>query len=180
MGVQFFVQDEVRIGLITSLGRKITCAGVKPVGRYLHKFKFKYIFGGFNVNTGDSVFLEADSANTRFFEEFLRIVSNEDPLVLKVIILDNAAYHKSKSLKIPHNVMLYFLPPYSPELNPSERAWQELRRKFKGIVYKEIVKLLDDVSQFLASWNRNLIRQTVGFPIYKKLTATVQNYVNVF
>ena len=40
---------------------------------------------------------------------------------LKLIVLDNGAFRKAKSLNIPKNIQLIFLPPYSPELNPAEK-----------------------------------------------------------
>ena len=41
------------------------------------------------------------------------------------LVLDNGQFHKAKKLSIPKNVELTFLPPYSPELNPVERFWQD-------------------------------------------------------
>jgi hypothetical protein len=41
------------------------------------------------------------------------------------MILDNGQFHKAKKLEVPINVGLTFLPPYSPELNPVERLWQD-------------------------------------------------------
>jgi transposase len=47
-----------------------------------------------------------------------------------VMVLDGASSHKSKYLKIPENVSLVLLPPYSPELNPAEQIWNVLRRSY--------------------------------------------------
>jgi transposase len=44
-----------------------------------------------------------------------------------VLILDGAGWHKSNDLRVPANVTLLHLPPYSPELNPVERVWRWLR-----------------------------------------------------
>jgi transposase len=40
---------------------------------------------------------------------------------LKVIVIDKGAFHKAKRLKIQKNIMLVFLPPFSPELNPAKK-----------------------------------------------------------
>ena len=45
------------------------------------------------------------------------------------MVLDGAGWHKSKSMTIPDNIRLLSLPPYSPELNPVEHLWDELREK---------------------------------------------------
>ena len=46
------------------------------------------------------------------------------------MVLDNGSFHKSKALLIPQNIILLFLPPYSPELNPAEKVWWLLKREF--------------------------------------------------
>ena len=47
-----------------------------------------------------------------------------------VMVVDGAGWHRSEALALPENLQLYFLPPYSPELNPQEHIWDELREKF--------------------------------------------------
>jgi transposase len=44
-----------------------------------------------------------------------------------VLVLDQAGWHVAKELKVPANITLHFLPPYSPELNPVERLWLWMR-----------------------------------------------------
>jgi len=45
------------------------------------------------------------------------------------MVLDGAPSHRSVQLEIPENMTLLRLPPYSPELNPVEHFWDELREK---------------------------------------------------
>ncbi len=45
------------------------------------------------------------------------------------MVLDGARSHRSKDLQVPDNMILLRLPAYSPELNPAERLWEELREK---------------------------------------------------
>ena len=47
-----------------------------------------------------------------------------------VVILDQAGWHGAHALRIPDNVSLLPLPPYSPELNPIENLWQFLKHNF--------------------------------------------------
>ena len=45
-----------------------------------------------------------------------------------IVLYHNVAFHKAKSLKIPENIYLVFLPPYSPKLNPAEKMWAILKK----------------------------------------------------
>lgn len=45
------------------------------------------------------------------------------------MVLDGASSHRSYDLLAPENIAFVRLPAYSPELNPAERLWEELREK---------------------------------------------------
>lgn len=48
-----------------------------------------------------------------------------------VVLLDGAGWHQTGGkLKVPDNISLLKLPPYSPELNPTENIWQYLRQNW--------------------------------------------------
>ena len=46
-----------------------------------------------------------------------------------ILLVDQAGWHTSTSLKVPENIRVIPLPPLSPELNPSEHLWEDLREK---------------------------------------------------
>ncbi len=66
-----------------------------------------------------------------------------------LLILDNASIHKGKEideLAIQYNARLMYLPAYSPDLNPIEKAWSVLKRKVRNIVsqkQKNVIEALD-------------------------------------
>ncbi len=86
-----------------------------------------------------SLFLERFSAERRADEH-------------AVMVLDQAGWHGARALRIPGNVTLAPLPLYAPELNPVERVWLYLRKRFL------LHRLLDDsgaiVDPCCAAWNR--------------------------
>jgi transposase len=88
-----------------------------------------YLFGAFSPITGDHFLLEMPLCNGDTFQIFLDQFSNVNPTELKLVVLDNGAFHKAKTLLIPQNIILIFLPPYSPELNPAEKIWQKFKIK---------------------------------------------------
>jgi len=56
-----------------------------------------------------------------------------------LLIVDNAAWHRSKALAVPDNITLYPLLPYTPELNPIEQIWHEIREKgFRNEVFPSL------------------------------------------
>ena len=61
-----------------------------------------------------------------FLDEVAQRHNNENI----IMVLDGAGWHHSQQLKLPDNLRIHFLPPYSPELNPQEHLWGELREKF--------------------------------------------------
>jgi transposase len=61
------------------------------------------------------------------------------------MVLDNGRFRKAKKLIIPRNVVLVFLPPYSPELNPAEKMWAKYKRAFSNKFYE----CLEDVDDFI-------------------------------
>jgi transposase len=46
-----------------------------------------------------------------------------------MLFVDGAGNHQSDELEVPSNIILRFLRPYSPELNPQENLWDEIREK---------------------------------------------------
>ena len=69
-----------------------------------------------------------------------------------VLVLDGAGWHTSKALRVPANVTLLPLPPYSPELNPAERPWRTLRQDYlSNRAFKDYDELFEEVK---ATWNR--------------------------
>ena len=135
--------------MFTRNGRALTAKGIKPVCPYQHKFENTYLFGAFSAINGNSFLLELPFCNTETFQVFLNEFSNENPTELKVMVLDNGAFHKSKSLRIPKNIVLIFLPPYSPELNPAEKVWWLLKREFVCQTFENMNELKKHIDKAL-------------------------------
>ena len=51
---------------------------------------------------------------------------------LLLLVCDGAPCHSKGALEIPANIRVVTLPPYSPQLNPSENNWDDMREKFFG------------------------------------------------
>lgn len=69
-----------------------------------------------------------------------------------VLVVDNAGWHKARAPVVPSRVILWFLPPHSPELNPVEQLWQWLRTQHtRGSLFRTRAALLDTLGQALTA-----------------------------
>ena len=137
--------------------------GVKPICPFQEVFKSLFLFGAFSPITANQFLLEMPECNTNTFQIYLNEFSKHHPNEFKIIVLDNGAFHKSKSLIIPENIALVFLPPYSPELNPTEKMWAILKRKFTGKLHQKLNQVSDFISKAVKRFTENEIKKTCSF-----------------
>jgi transposase len=131
--------------LFTRNGKALTAKGVKPICPFHQVFKSLYLYGAFSPVNGDYFMLELPTCNASIFQIFLDEFSKQNPEELKIMVLDNGAFHKAHKLIIPNNIVLIFLPPYSPELNPAEKVWAKFKRDFTNRLFET----LDDLENYL-------------------------------
>ena len=80
-----------------------------------------------------------------------------DDVVL--LCCDGAAWHKSRSLQIPENVFLFHIPPYTPEMNPIEQIWKEIRKTgFRNEVFATLENVVDRLCDTICSLSAVTIR----------------------
>ena len=78
--------------------------------------------------TGESCSLYLPRLDGDCYEVFLAELSQTYPNDLILLLKDNAPAHRKEDIEVPENIVSIALPPYSPELNPVERWFQEFRR----------------------------------------------------
>ena len=76
--------------------------------------------------------------------------------------LDNAGWHKSKDLIIPDNIRLFYIPARTPEMNPIEQLWPEVRKDFKNKLFKTLDKVVDQLCGSLNSITETVVRSITG------------------
>jgi len=152
------------LGLLPIHRRKITLPGVKPVSKVQYDFDYYYLYGAADPRTGDSFFLELPYLNTECFQIYLDEFSKAYDDSFNILLLDRGAFHRSASLKAPSNVALIFIPPYSPELNPIERLWEDIKAEIADELYSDIEALKKRVTAVLNEYSKAEIRSIVGYP----------------
>ena len=157
--------DESRFGLLTLAHRALTARGVKPLCLFQHRFETTYLYGAFSPVNGAHLVLELPHCNTENVQVFFDELAKADEKEYKVLLLDNAAFHKAKQLRIPSNIKLLFLPPYAPELNPAEKVWWRIKRELKNCLFKTLEDLQAAITE--------TVQQVVTQPLIKQLCAYV-------
>ena len=94
--------------------------------------EFRYIYATVSPWDGKLISTVSDKMDTFNMNIHLNVVSRKIRKRFLIMVADGAASHWSKNLRIPNNIALIKLPPYSPELNPTEQIWRILRSNYFG------------------------------------------------
>ena len=106
-----------------------------------------------------SFFLIMPFRNTDCMNIFFKELSSTYPNDKIILVCDGAAWHKAKRLEIPTNIRLLFIPPYTPEMNPIEQIWKEIRKLgFKNEIFASLEKVVDRLCETIS----NLPKQTIS------------------
>ena len=90
---------------------------------------------------------------------FLQNLSAEYPNDYILLVADGAAWHKSKDLNIPLNIEIFPLPPYTPEMNPIEQIWKEIRKcGFRNEVFSSLEKVIDRLCETICSLTPSTVK----------------------
>lgn len=104
--------------------------GTKPVIFYTGSHIRENVIGAVRPKDGKFISLIMPEINTNTFQMFIDEIQQYTSKNKKIImILDNAAWHKTKVLNWG-KIEPFFLPPYSPDFNPIERIWLDMKEKF--------------------------------------------------
>mgnify|MGYP000489431489 CR=1 FL=1 len=142
----------MRAGQQGSLARSWTKKGTRPRRIRQRQFKSSYLFGAICPRKDKGVALVLPYANTEAMQLHLDEISkNVTKGYHAIIVMDKAGWHLSKNLVIPKNITIIKLPPYSPELNPMEQVFQQLRKlKLSNACYKNY----DEIDEAcVEAWN---------------------------
>src|SRR6476620_2612853 len=152
--------DEARFGSMTRLRPCWAPTGTRPeVAAQLIR-EYIYLYGAVSPKDGTCVYLIMPTSNTACFQVFLDVLA-------RLLVLGGAPNHRCGDLVVPGNIMLLYLPPYSPELNPKENLWDEIREKiFKNYALKSMDAVRAKLKQAILYIERNpkLVRSITSFP----------------
>lgn len=65
---------------------------------------------------------------------------------------------KVSIVSVPENIRLVFIPPYTPEMNPIEQIWEEIRkRRFRKEIFQTLNKVVDRLYSTIQSISSDTI-----------------------
>ncbi len=106
-------------------------------------------------------------ADSEMMSLFLASVSTTFSEAFIILLVDQAGWHVSDTVAVPENIRLVFLPPYSPELNPAEHIWDDLREKeMANTAFENLSAVEGKLCQGLnrLSSNPDYVRSLTHFP----------------
>jgi len=68
-------------------------------------------------------------------------------------------------LIIPENIVLVFLPPYSPELNPAEKIWAKYKRGFSNKFYESLEDVEDFITEVVNDTSKKEVMNILDFSL---------------
>lgn len=139
---RWYFSDEMRFGLWGQVRRRWGVRGVKIIQSKQIRYVWRYLVLAVDVIHLDLKWTWAERMNQ----------ANLKPIFeqwnLDTMIWDGASSHRGQDIEhLP--MKRIFLPPYSPELNPAERIFEEVRREIEGFVYPSLKAKQHRIHQFL-------------------------------
>jgi hypothetical protein len=172
--VRVFCQDESRFGLQLPVRRRLTGSGVKPVQVIEPLYEYYWLYAAVEPTTGEAFWWELPRLDACCFTVFLYQFGQHYADSLNIMLLDRAPAHIAQRVSVPDNIVLLWLPPYSPELNPVERLWEDLKHRI-NVLDSRLRTRLDTFRDHGASLVRQYTTEALAsLPGYQYLVQAIR------
>ena len=156
-------EDEAGFGRINKPKYCWCFPGLRPVVPCHHIREYRYTFGAVEPLTGDSTFLILPYSDTLCMNIFLKHLSETYPDDRIILACDGASWHRANALEVPSNIRIFYLPPATPEMNPIEQVWKEIRKRgFKNEIFQTLEKVVDRLCIVIRSLSSETIQSITG------------------
>lgn len=174
--LRLMFEDEARFGRMIEPRRAWAPPGVRPLVPQRIEREYGYAYAALSPHDGALTSLVLPEVNATLMSLFLAEVSRRYRDQFILMVLDGAGWHRAGDLVVPVNMRLQALPARSPELNPAEHLWEEVREKWLGNRLFDSQAAVDrQVEQGLASLERDTARvvSLAGFHWIRRIPLTV-------
>lgn len=128
-----FFEDEATVRLTPTVGRTWAPIGKTPIVRVTGKRASVGVMSAISPKGRLYFSIPPERVNALIFIQFLRGLLQAYPRRRIVVIADRGSAHTAKKVKAfveqQKRLTLFYLPPYSPELNPDEETWNHLKHQ---------------------------------------------------
>ena len=141
------------------MATKIVCGWIrkgkdKPIAQIASRTRVN-IMGAIELSTMKILSSHPEFVNGETTVSFLKELKLAYPKAPKIhFILDQSGYHRSQLVKDfseKESIVLHYLPPYSPNLNPIERLWKVMNEEVRNNrVFKSAKGFRDSISKFFS------------------------------
>ena len=163
---ELFFGDEMRYGLISNFRRSWSKIGERTIIDKQQSFENHYLFSAVSPFSGDSFHLSSiDGFDAEAAHTFLLELKKQHPDKMVILVWDNAPCHRVKIHRTIPGLIVLFLPPYSPELNPAERFFGELRKATANKIFASIDEQEETIEKALRALtdDTTAMRQLLGY-----------------
>jgi len=161
--IRLMFQDEAGFGRINKPKRCWCPKGIRPSVPCHHIREFRYAYGAVEPLTGDSFFLVMPYANTACMNVFLQALSDQFLNDYILLAVDRATWHRAKNLVMPDNIRIFYLPPCTPEMNPIEQIWKDIRKLgFGNEIFASLDLVVDRLCYTIRSLSSSTIKSITG------------------
>ena len=139
----------MRLGLLSQVRRRWAPVGIKLTQAQQMRFVWRWLSVAVDVASGDLVWLWQDNLKASSVEQSVSFFGQSG---VTALVWDNAPSHKARVVRqagAEAGVVLVSLPPCSPELNPAERLFEEVRRRVEGYLWADIEAKVGAVESYL-------------------------------
>ena len=164
--LKVFFQDEARFGRISDLFSCWAPKGVRPVVQAQIIRQYTHVFSAVCPHDGESFSLILPYADSESMEIFMEGLSEQYSQHRLILVMDQAAWHRTSNLKKFANIRIIYLPPYSPEVNPTEHLWEHIREKYLRNGFWLSTETLEDMLEralVLVEKSKQIVQGLVGF-----------------
>ena len=171
-------QDEARFGRINDPKRCWSPKRTRPtVGKQIIR-EYTYAYGAVSPRDGAADFLILPVMTAVAMKVFLDELARRHDGQYILMIYDGAPCHSPGALNIPDTMTVRTLPPYSPQLNPVENIWDDMREKFfANIVFESMDAVENKISEACLHYEENTetVQSITAFP-WKGLSLCIRSH----
>jgi hypothetical protein len=146
--------------------RRRTGYGVTPVQIVEPVYEDSWRYAAVEPTTGEACWGEFPRLAADCFPVFLRQLGQQYAKRLNVVLLDQAPAHVAQRVQGPENVVRVWWPASSPELNPVERLWEDLKARIDVMdarVRASLSALQEHVASIVQRYTAETIASLTGY-----------------